>query len=399
MLGLSRLSRLPIAVAPARQETVASYLARLAALHGLHSREIWELVSVRRPRSTRREVATDRLAAVTGRPVQHLSHALPELRDPPPDWTAWRHQTQLGCPRCDARHEGGPVTRLLPHHRYVCTRHSYWIGPPDAGQPATSLGWQLADIIRAQRRHLRLVRRHGFAATYDAMLTGYLICAHLWGDHPHTPVDVWHRWNLRAEVLIPTASGPGEFSASRLFAAVYPEAVDIGALIASPAWRRLAVGDAEQQQRFITEIGLRLGRPDYQPPEGGDAIAHWMKFDSRRPPSKPHKLFPDTREHGSNRQAMAGPKSKDRQDRSAFWFRVNRRGGGVLLHHRHIRPVLIREWSPPMDGIIATIWASRTTSHPVEDWNGGTQTARPSIGSSPRLASTSDYPPIVPATW
>ena len=47
------------------------------------------------------------------------------------------------------------------------------------------------------------------------------------------------------------------------------------------------------------EIGMRLGRPDYQPPEGGDAIAHWMKFDSDRPPSKPHKVFLDTRGHGS----------------------------------------------------------------------------------------------------
>jgi hypothetical protein len=30
---------------------------------------------------------------------------------------------------------------------------------------------------------------------------------------------------------------------------------------------------------------------------------------------------------------------------------VNRRGGSVVLHHRHIRPVLIRDWSRPMDGI------------------------------------------------
>jgi len=44
---------------------------------------------------------------------------------------------------------------------------------------------------------------------------------------------------------------------------------------------------------------MRLGRPDYQPPEGEDAIAHWMKFDSDRPPSKPHKVFLDTRGHGS----------------------------------------------------------------------------------------------------
>ena len=360
MLGLSRL---PIAVAPARQETVASYIARLANLHGLHPREIWEQVSSRRPGAARRDVATDRLSAVTGRPGQHLSRALPELRDPAPEWAAWRHQTQPRCPRCDARHEGGPVTRLLPHHRYVCTRHSYWIGPPDAGQPATPIGWQLADIVSAQRRHLRLVRRYGFAAAYDAVLTGFLICGHLWGDQPQTHVDAWHRWTMRAEVLIPTGSGPGEFSASRLFAAVYPEAVDIGELVASPAWRRLAAGGAEQQQRFITEIGLRLGRPDYRPPAAGDAIAHWMKFDSGRPPSEPHKVFPGTREHGSTRQAKASRQSSDRQDRSAFWFRMNRRGGSVLLHHRHIRPVLIREWSPPMDGIAATIWQSGTSLH------------------------------------
>jgi hypothetical protein len=74
---------------------------------------------------------------------------LPELRRPGPDWQAWRHQPQPGCPRCDARHDGGPVTRLLPHHRYVCTRHGYWIGPPDAGQPATPLGPGLAGIVQA----------------------------------------------------------------------------------------------------------------------------------------------------------------------------------------------------------------------------------------------------------
>jgi hypothetical protein len=54
--------------------------------------------------------------------------------------------------------------------------------------------------------------------------------------------------------------------------------------------------------------------------------------------------------------------SVDRHNRSAQWFARTRRGGGAILHHRHIRPVLIREWSPKMDGIAATIWASQTTS-------------------------------------
>ena len=43
------LSRLPIAVAPAQQETVASYLTRLANLHGIPLRELWEPISVPRP--------------------------------------------------------------------------------------------------------------------------------------------------------------------------------------------------------------------------------------------------------------------------------------------------------------------------------------------------------------
>jgi hypothetical protein len=65
-----------------------------------------------------------------------------------PAWAAWRHQPQPRCPRCDARHDGGPVTRLLPHHHYVCSRHGYWIGPPDAGQPATPLGPELGTVAR-----------------------------------------------------------------------------------------------------------------------------------------------------------------------------------------------------------------------------------------------------------
>ena len=68
---------------------------------------------------------------------------------------------------------------------------------------------------------------------------------------------------------------------------------------------------------------------------------------------------------------------------SAFWFSINRRGGSVLLHHRHIRPVLIREWSPPMDGIPATIWASRTTS----DLTSATPLAR-MRRATPRLAAS-----------
>ena len=89
-----------------------------------------------------------------------------------------------------------------------------------------------------------------------------------------------------------------------------------------------------------------------------------MKYDSWRPPSRPHTTFPQTRDHGSPRPATTSRQSLDRTERSALWFTLHRHGGNVILHHRHIQPVLIRDWSPRMDGITATIWASQTTLHP-----------------------------------
>jgi len=353
--------RLPVAVPPARHETCASYLARLASLHGLDPRELWHLVSTPRPGTSRRNIIPDRLAEITGRPPGRLGLALPQLRRPEPDWQAWRHQSQPRCPRCDARHDGGPVTRLLPHHRYVCTRHRYWIGPPDAGQPATPLGPELAGIVSAQWRHLRLLRRYGTALTYDAVLTGFLICGHLRDYQPAGWDTAWHRWDHRAQILIPAGTESTRFSASRIFAAAYPEAVDLAAIIGYPRWRALAAGDAGQRRQFIAEIGRRLGQPGYQPPDDGDAIAHWIDYDSWHPPSRPRTTYPQTRDYGAPRLAATSQQSLQRQERSALFFRVHRHGGNVILHHRHIQPVLIRDWSPKMDGITATIWASRTT--------------------------------------
>ena len=254
------------------------------------------------------------------------------------------------------------MTRLLPHHRYVCTRHRYWIGPPDIDQPATALRG-LDDIVRAQRHHLRLLRRYGAAATYDAVLTGFLFSGHLWADRRrHDGVGVQRGWTRRAEVLIPPGTETATFSASRLFAAVYPEAVSLAGLIASPTWRHRAAGDADQQQQFITEVGRRLGRLHDHLDGSDDPVAHWMMFDSSQPPSRPHKTFPDTRQDGSIHPPKVSDNSRGRHGRSALWFARTRRGGGSILHHRHIRPVLIRDWSPKMDGIAATIWASQTTS-------------------------------------
>jgi hypothetical protein len=146
-----------------------------------------------------------------------------------------------------------------------------------------------------------------------------LICGHLWTDQPGDWADPWQRWTCRAEILIPPGAESSQFSAARIFAAAYSEAVTLASLLASPAWRSRAAGGPAQQQHFITAIGQRLGRPGYQPPGNGDAIAHWMKYDSWRPPSLPHTTFPQTRGY---RSSPARPATTSRQSLQRHLHRV-----------------------------------------------------------------------------
>jgi hypothetical protein len=99
-----------------------------------------------------------------------------------------------------------------------------------------------------------------------AVLTGFLFCGHLWADRRHEGTCVQREWSRRAEVLIPEGSEAATFSASRLFAAVYPEAVNLAGLIASPIWRHRAAGDPDAQRQFTTEVARRLHRPPMTPP-------------------------------------------------------------------------------------------------------------------------------------
>lgn len=107
-------------------------------------------------------------------------------------------------------------------------------------------------------------------------------------------------------------------------------------------------GDGVEQRVPLEEVG----------PVAFEAVHSW------RDPSAPHKTFPDTPHYGATRPAQVREQSNDRHERSARWFAINRRGGNVLLRHRHIRPVLVREWDTPMDGIAGAIWASRSLALP-----------------------------------
>lgn len=237
---------------------------------------------------------------------------------------------------------------LLSHRTYVCTRHKIWIGPPDQGDhPQPSLD-ALPEVVAAQHRHLRLLHRIGPAARFDAVLTGFLICAHRWNftdDSIATDTDVWHTWDRRADMLIPPGTEADTFSSSRLFAATYPEAIAVAELGGSLRWRRLAASGPDDQAAFAAEIGRRIGQPDYRPLPLRDPIAHWIEQDCWQPPSLPHADFRSLRTFGGATFRKPTKDSDSKRRTSALWFSRHHRGGDAMLHHRTLIPVVLRVWA------------------------------------------------------
>jgi len=226
---VSEWRRLPAPVPPARHETIASWLHRLAVVHGLHASDLRAYLGIGRSALGSRGGLTFRLAAVTGYPASHLSWALPELRKPGPDWLGLRHLAQRACPRCTARHQGGPVRRLFAHHEYLCTRHGYWIGPPDPScdDPPRPLAAQVPELAAAQRTLDRTRRRHGWAAAFGATVTAVSMCIELRIRTVHTPL--WTRWERRLELLM-----PGPYRRTLFTAAIFPEVAALAALAIAP---------------------------------------------------------------------------------------------------------------------------------------------------------------------
>ena len=46
----------------------------------------------------------------------------------------------------------------------------------------------------------------------------------------------------------------------------------------------------------------------------------------------------------------------------ALWFSHKRRPGRVILFHRTVHPVIVRQWSTPMETFSGAIWQSQRTT-------------------------------------
>ena len=134
--------------------------------------------------------------------------------------------------------------------------------------------------------------------------------------------------------------------------------------MASPFWRKTAVGGKRQLARFVEEIGDRIYDPYYLPRDNGDAIAHWIEEDCWRPPSTPPTTFPAAPGHRKPSQLARARRDGNaviRHEKAIMWFTRKRRPGSAILHHRTVNPVLIREWSTPMEAFAGAIWQSQRT--------------------------------------
>jgi len=288
--------RLAIPLPPAQSETLGCWFHRLTVVHGLASGELRRHVTPARPTIDGDGAALlgRRLASLTEYRTERLAHALPELRTPPPDWRTLRHLPQRACPRCTARHEGGPVRRLFAHHEYLCTRHGYWIGPPDPTRddPPPHLVAAVPELLTAQRRLDRAERRYGWAATFNATAAATSICIDLrFAAEAH---PLWNRWERRLELLMPTG-----YRRSLFMAAIFPEVATLATVLAAPQWRVLAGGvDTATEDRLIHLAATALGCVD--PPHRRDlseALIGWMAYRAASPPLEPAATYPDTGHH------------------------------------------------------------------------------------------------------
>ena len=261
------LRPLPRHVTPIRDETITSYLARLAQANRLEVAALRHLLSGSRRNDA--EVPFAALAAVTGMPPGLLAYAMPQICTPAErahvDVTnrprpQHLRDAHVACRPCTAATASGRAVTVWPLHEHVvCRRHRRWISD-EHDQPDLSAQ---PEILHAARRHRWLIRRHGRDTVMRAYRDARHICAgwRLEGyDHGHDP-----GFTRRMHIF----HGPGwadieDESYQTWEAATYPQVVALTRLLASPYWReRILDHDWPWHDEFITELRRTVVSPDY----------------------------------------------------------------------------------------------------------------------------------------
>ncbi|MGN9843733.1 TniQ family protein [Nonomuraea sp. H19] len=274
------VKRLPRAVRLVPDETLRSYLARLAKANHLKSDDLrLHLAPDLTPTSRTAHTWLESLAIASGASIDVLCYALPELRDQHPalHLLSLRGRTIAGkpntlgfaCRRCmAARGIFTPVERWTRHEHNVCVRHQLWIGRGLVQADAQFSVAALPEIVRAQSWHLRLLRRHGRSWVYRAFLDADMIRSR-WMAY-----KLWHTVAERRQRALTTQ--PLWRGHPATHAALYPEVVGLTSLLASIYWRqRTLTDDVHELDRFYAAVHSRVV-PDYQPTGYRDHLVRWI---------------------------------------------------------------------------------------------------------------------------
>ena len=235
----TRLQPLPRTLPPVTDETLTSYLARLAHANHISVPDLRiHLDPARSPITKKARTSPAALAAATGRSQLAVSYALPELRTnhPAPETLALRgrtlprppNKTRPACRRCMTANDiHRPVMTWMRHDQNVCRQHKLWIGPgthhPENQPDLTTL----PEIVDAQRRHAALIRRYGRRRVQESFHLAHLVCT----DWAHGGTNTRADHTRRHQQLENQAQRHITDVAARS-AAQYPEVVALTAIFA-----------------------------------------------------------------------------------------------------------------------------------------------------------------------
>jgi hypothetical protein len=251
---------LPRSTRPFPDETAESYLDRLAQVNRLDTSDLRAYLTGDR-RARREPLDTAALAGLAGLPEEALRRAMPELSSPrqltESTWIWGRalpHAAAegLACRRCAASRGSQPVYRWQTHENVICARHQLWTHVPYRGPEAQPDLRDHPEIVEANRQHRRLIRRFGRPAVHFAFEQARRICAE------------WHKDRATRRYLPGLVERLDALGCNRRLmpgdpaedAALYPHAVALTRLLASPWWSGQILGEHSSDQVAIGDLDL-----------------------------------------------------------------------------------------------------------------------------------------------
>ncbi|MFI0453509.1 hypothetical protein [Actinomadura sp. 6N118] len=263
------LKPLPRTVRPIHDETVTSYLRRLAEANSMHGYYLTDYL--RGTKNHKVPIPPELVITLSGQPAHSLRYAMLELctaeelttmkvagRPRPRTSSTWAK-----CTRCThARSVYEPVTCWQRSEDVICHWHRRWT--PGTQQLDLT---EHTDIIRVNRTHRRLIRRHGRTAVHRAFITASHIVSewverNSYRGYFDQIMERFHgpEWHVRIED--PT-----------YLASKYVPTVALTRLIASPRWRALAL-DPVGNAIFVNEM-RRTVDPNYV----WDPVPSWRRVE------------------------------------------------------------------------------------------------------------------------